>query len=123
MLQILARRDKGRSLTSRLRTRLTDLDRQTRPVIDVAVRSRSRMGLFGWSFVVCVLVPSIIATVYFCFIESNEYVSEAKFTVRTASQNESGLITDTNSPVAPMGMGLGSRTTSQDIFIVADYIR
>ena len=123
MLRTLARRDKGRSLTARLRTRLTDLDRQTRPVIDVAVRFRSRMGLFGWSFVVCVLVPSIIATVYFCFIKSNEYVSEAKFTVRTASQNKSGLITDTNSPVASMGMGLGSRTTSQDIYIVADYIR
>jgi capsular polysaccharide transport system permease protein len=118
MLQRLARRNEGRSVTARTRAAAV-----LQPVIDVGAGARIHMGLFGWSFVGCVLLPSLIAFVYFCFIASHEYVSEAKFTIRTASQNESGLITDTNSLAASMNMGIGSRTTSQDVYIVADYIR
>src|SRR5262249_31275124 len=116
--------DKGQSLTSRLRKRLIDLDRQTSPVIDVVLRSRFRMGLFGWSFVACVILPVLISAAYLGFIASSEYVSEAKFTIRTASENKSSSISDAVSNIsASMGMGMGAHATNQDVYIVADYIR
>src|SRR5262245_19695052 len=106
MLQILTRRDKGQGLTSRLRTRLIDLDHQTRPVIDVVLRSRFRMGLFGWSFVACVILPVLFSFLYLALVASSEYVSEAKFTIRTAGENKSSLISDAVSNVsASMNMG------------------
>ena len=56
-------------------------------------------------------------------MESYEYVSEAQFTIRTANQNVSALMTDTQDLTAAIYGGLGSRTTSQEVYIVADYIR
>src|SRR5262245_29260555 len=119
MLQRLIRRKDGRSVVGRATATATIFQ----PIIDVPVGAGIRIGIFGWSFVICVLVPALIAATYFGFIQSNEYVSEAQLAIRTANQNESGLVTDTNSPTANLGVGLGSRTTSQDVYIVADYIR
>jgi capsular polysaccharide transport system permease protein len=123
MLQILARRDKGPGLIGRLRTLPVDPERQS-PVIDVATRFRFQFSFFGWSFILCVLLPVLVSTGYHAFVASNEYVSEAKFTIRKASESRSSLIGDAVSNIsASMGMGMGGQATSQDVYIVADYIR
>jgi len=57
-------------------------------------------------FIVIVAVPNLVVTVYFCFFASDQYVSEAKFTV--------------SSGVIPKMDGLGSVTGLPPISIVQD---
>jgi len=74
--------------------------------------------------VVCVLLPVIVSMAYLGLVASPEYASEAKFTIRAASETRSSLLGDTVSNItAAMGLGVGAHSTNQDIFIVADYIR
>lgn len=121
MLQIVTRIDKGKSLIRRLRAPLVDGERQN-PIIDVA--TRVKFGLAGWSFILCVIVPVLVLTAYNAFVASDGYLSEAKFTIRKSSENRSSLIGDAVSNIsATMGLGMGGQATSQDIYIVADYIR
>ena len=121
MLQILARADKARSLVGRLRGQAVDQAGRG-AVIDVPMRTR--LGFFGWSFIFCVILPTLVATAYLAFVASDEYVSEAKFTIRRASENvSSGLDDMVNSISASIGIGMNNGSTTQDVYIVAEYIR
>jgi capsular polysaccharide transport system permease protein len=120
MLQRLARREKDQSLIRRSRLLPTENGNQSK-IIDVP--TGRRLGLLGWSFVLCVILPALIASGYFALIESDEYVSEAHFTIRKAAQSESPISNAISSVSASMGMGGGNSLTTQDVFIVADYIR
>lgn len=122
MLQILTRRDKGRSLVSRLRLLPAEPDTQGK-AIDVNIGGPIRWGLFGWSFILCVAVPTLVAGLYFSLVASDEYVSEAHFTIRKAGESKSSISDAMTSLTSSMGMGSMSTQTSQDVFIVADYIR
>lgn len=123
MLEMLSRRAKGRELVSRLRLLPAEIDGSD-TAIDVPVALRVRMGVFGWSFFIAVVFPALIAFLYFSLIESNEYVSEAHFTVRKGSESKSAISDVMSGISASMGMGgIGTSSTTQDVFIVADYIR
>ncbi|MGC1466255.1 MAG: hypothetical protein WA792_11035 [Pseudolabrys sp.] len=81
-----------------------------------AGRRRSYAGLI--SFVICVVVPIIFASIYYFFIASNEYVSEFRFTV-----------TDSNTPSAASAVsGLSSLLggsavpSSSQNYLVTDYL-
>ena len=125
MLQTLTPIEKGHGLIGRLRQLPAKLPIQS-GVIDVAVRVRRRLGLFGWSFILCVILPSLVSSVYLAFIESDEYVSEAHFTIRTAPETRSSSIKDLLGSVSSslgMGISTGGQASTQDVYIVADYIR
>jgi capsular polysaccharide transport system permease protein len=123
MLQILARYEKGRSLINRLRFLPTELADQNKPV-DIQTLSRFHLSFFAWSFFLCVILPAFGSALYFAFIASDEYVSEAHFTVRTASENNSSIVGDAIAKLSTsIGIGGVGQSTTQDVFIVADYIR
>ncbi|MNH73605.1 Chain length determinant protein [compost metagenome] len=68
------------------------------------------------AFAVVVLLPTLVAAIYFLFVASPRYVSEAHFVVQMASkQQPSGL------GVALQGVGISTNGT--DSFAVHEYIR
>ncbi len=81
---------------------------------------RDRFGWLGYSFLVAVIVPAIVTFLYLFLFASDEYVSEARFAVRSASENRPSAISDALNMLSSV---TGVRSTSQDAFIVADYIR
>ena len=120
MLELLTRRGREKSLIRRLGFLPVELGAQGK-VTDVP--SRFRLGLFGLSFIVCVLSPTVVAFGYFAFIQSYQFVSEAHFTVRKASQTEGPVADPISSISSSIGLGGSNNLTTQDVFIVADYIR
>lgn len=68
------------------------------------------------AFFVIVVLPTLIAAIYFLFIVTPRYVSEAHFVVQTASKQQPSSL-----GVALQGVGLS--TNSTDSFAVHEYIR
>lgn len=68
------------------------------------------------AFLIVVALPTLIAAVYFLLIASPRYVSEARFVVRAAAQEQPSTL-----GVALQGVGLSSNST--DSFVVHEYIR
>jgi len=69
-------------------------------------------------FAICVVVPVILASIYYAFIASNQYVAEFRFSV-----------TDTSTPMLPAAstgimslLGGGSGNTTSQNYIVTDFI-
>ena len=122
MLQILTRREKGRGVVAPFRVLLpASLLRK----FDAAPH-RPRIGLFRLSFLFCVVAPALLAAFYLSLFASDQYVSEAHFTIRKAGENRSAISDALSNVTASMGMAslaLGTSSSNQDIFIVADYIR
>jgi BexC/CtrB/KpsE family polysaccharide export inner-membrane protein len=70
-----------------------------------------------WPFIVIVLIPTLLAAIYYLFIAAPRYVSEAQFIVRAPS----GGSQPSSLGVALQGVGLAS--TQTDAFAVHEYIR
>ncbi len=86
-------------------------------ILDVATG-----GGAAWkSFLLCVVVPSLCYLIYGGFFASDEYVAEARLTVR-ASQEQKSLSLDATSIISKITGG-SSRSTVQDAFIVVNYIK
>lgn len=68
------------------------------------------------AFLVVVALPTLATAIYFLFIASPRYVSEARFIVRAASQEQPSTL-----GVALQGVGLSSNAT--DAFAVHEYIQ
>ena len=70
------------------------------------------------SFLVLVLAPLVTCSIYFGFLASDQFGSEMRFAVRGATQLLPG-----SDALAASGLGtLASLNSSQDVYIVADYI-
>ncbi len=122
----------SRASTGRIRpvSRATEISKALRTVARRATtsglhaRSQATATRAPWfrravlfSFVVVVAVPSAIGGVYFGFIASSQYVSEARFAVRDAGSSSS--MSDVLGGLA----GLSGLQRLQDTYIVSDYIR
>jgi len=87
--------------------------------LEDAVRGGSKPAFFKlvpWPFVGVVLIPTLIAAVYFLLIASPRFVSEARFVVRSS---------DTQSMPSSLGValqGVGVGTSQTDAFAVHEYI-
>ena len=79
------------------------------------VKSPSRLKAF-LPFALVVGLPTFVTAVYFLSIASPRYVSEAKFLVRSASQEQPSSL-----GVALQGVGLSNNAT--DAFAVHEYIK
>ena len=81
---------------------------------------RRSLGILWYTFIICVCLPAIIYFTYLLLVASAEYESEARFAVRGPSETRNTAITDV---LASLSSVVGGRSTAQDSFIVADYIR
>jgi capsular polysaccharide transport system permease protein len=79
-----------------------------------------RLGILAYSFAVLVMLPAIAVFFYLAFIASDEFVSEARFAVRAANE---ATVSPTSDLVSMVSSLTGVRSSSQDAFIVIDYIR
>lgn len=78
--------------------------------------SDPRLRALPWPFLLSVILPGLVAAVYFLLIASPRYVSEARFIVRAANQPQPSAL-----GVTLQGAGLAPAQT--DAFAVHDYIR
>jgi capsular polysaccharide transport system permease protein len=85
------------------------------------LRPYQRVGTHGWGFLVCVILPTIITLVYLSVFAVNQYQSEAVIVVRTASANDSSVQNDSLSLLSSGGGA--PKTSTQDSYIVGDYVR
>ena len=76
--------------------------------------SRKRSFWLPASLALTILVPTLLAAIYYCFIAADQYVSESRFAVRT---NE-GQAAD----VLGIVSGMPRATVVSDSYIVADFI-
>ena len=81
-----------------------------------------RWGILRLSFLVAVILPTLVALIYVLCVATPQYVSEAKFAVRRASESKMPALPD-GLPTALATLGTITRSTTQDAFIVTDYIR
>lgn len=81
-------------------------------------------GRFLHPFVIFVIIPTLLAFIYIAFIQSRQYVAESKFVIRAATEPKASGVTDTLTVLSKISGGSsGTKSTAQDGFIVADYIR
>ncbi|MBV8848039.1 MAG: hypothetical protein JOZ16_00455 [Methylobacteriaceae bacterium] len=90
----------------------------TEKVLEVATGG----GALWKSFLLCVVLPSLCYLFYGAFIASDEYVAEARLTVR-ASQDQKSQSLDASSIINKITGGGSSKSTVQDAFIVLNYIK
>lgn len=75
------------------------------------------LGQKNLLFVVLVLVPVLLASVYYCLIASNEYVSEFRFAVKDAGTSKGGAAGGLLS-----ALGVSSSSNAYDNYLVTDYL-
>ena len=75
------------------------------------------------SFLILVLFPTFVAFVYIAWIQTRQYVTEARFVVRSATETKPPASSDALSLLTKFSGMSSSKSTSQDGFIVTDYIR
>lgn len=82
-------------------------------------RQGTRQGLTSrlpWPFLLVVVLPTLVTAIYYLVFATPRYVSEARFIVRAASQEQPSAL-----GVALQGVGLSASAT--DSFAVHEYIR
>ena len=96
-----------------------------RATLDTLEIATAKIGGGWWSrsFVVFVLVPSIVFFLYSAIWQTRRYEAEARLTVRGA-QELRGSTSDTSSIISRVsGVGSGVKSTIQDAYIVINYIK
>ncbi|MBI1980732.1 MAG: hypothetical protein HYS63_04100 [Methylocystis sp.] len=83
-------------------------------------RSGASGGLIGRSFVYAVVLPTLLFWLYAYFWQSERYVAETRLTVRAQHEKKTG--TDAASMISKFTGG-GPDTSSQDGFIVLNYVK
>lgn len=90
---------------------------------------RPKMGFYGFSFILCVIIPILASIVYFAWIAADQFSVEFRFAIRTA------LSEKLNNPLAEAAKsGLGGsgnnknsgsipQLADQDAYVVAHYLR
>lgn len=82
----------------------------------LAASVRARLKMLPMMFYVVVVAPTVIASVYFGFVASDVYVSEAKFIVRSPQQQQQ------TSLFSALLQGTGFSRAQDDTYAVHDFI-
>jgi capsular polysaccharide transport system permease protein len=69
------------------------------------------------SFAIVVIVPVVVASLYFAFLASDQFVSELRFAVRGSTERLPGA------DALGVTGGLAYLNSSQEVYAIADYIR
>ncbi|PZU73204.1 MAG: chain-length determining protein [Brevundimonas sp.] len=83
---------------------------------DTTPRWRRTLGRTPLSFLLVVIAPTILVAIYYLLVASPQYTSEARFVVRSKTQEQPSSL-----GVALQGVGLSSNQT--DAYAVHEYIR
>jgi capsular polysaccharide transport system permease protein len=83
------------------------------------VRRSNHIGTI--SFAVCVVLPTLIAAIYYCFLASPQYVAEFRFTVRDASASSQTSSATAAQPTFMSMMGMGTNPNTNN-YLVTDYL-
>jgi capsular polysaccharide transport system permease protein len=78
---------------------------------------RQRRRILIWSLVVCVLLPTALASLYFGLIASDQFVVEVRFAVRSSNGVQSG------DALSLFGAIPNASSTVTDSYIVIDYLQ
>lgn len=71
----------------------------------------------NWSFIFCVLVPGILAALYYFIIAADQYAAQSRFAIRGPESSSGGP------DLLGIVTGMGSSTsTSSDAYIIIEYI-
>ena len=91
--------------------------------LEAAIHQREpfRLGAAARSFLLLVLLPTVVAVLYLLLVRTPEFVSEAKFVVRTGSEDTLRRFS-LDMLVAPSLLS-GMKSTSQDTHIVLAYLK
>jgi capsular polysaccharide transport system permease protein len=82
---------------------------------DAGKRSAHKRGFWlPVSLAVAILVPTLLASIYYGLIAADQYVSEARFAVRTSEQQAADVL--------GMVTGMPGATVVSDSYIVTDYV-
>ena len=81
-----------------------------------------KISIFWVSLLLGVVVPSLAVIFYLASIASDQYVGEARLSVRAAPMNQIAS-TGTSASLSGLGAGLAPHPVDQDAHIVADYLR
>jgi capsular polysaccharide transport system permease protein len=82
-------------------------------------RSKSNFNGYLWSFVLLVVVPTLVVTIYLSFVASDQYVAEARFAVRGLRSDPSA---DKSLPTLSV-VGAVASIADQNAYIATNYIR
>src|SRR5690606_18923000 len=109
----------GNAISTRLRDAGLDPTQLTRSpaLVDAAGRkARKRHRLMGITFVLGVLLPSLLATVYMVFIAADQFHSRTAFAVRSVESTGATEL---------LGMVIqgGGATNASDSYIINDYLQ
>ena len=77
------------------------------------------------SFLLLVILPFLASSIYYAFIASDQYVTEARFAVRTvssSSSNDKSDDTDSSNNTGGSSSLLNMRSASQDAYVVTSFI-
>lgn len=89
--------------------------------ITIALPGYRQHGFAAYiSFLVCVCLPTLFATIYYVFIASNQYVAEFRFTVRdTSTSNMSGA---SNPSLMGLFGSMSGKLPGTNDYLVVDYL-
>ncbi len=80
-----------------------------------AAKKRGYGGII--SFAICVVLPVLVATIYFCFFASDQYVAEFRFSVQDTSSNSVSVPSGLQSV-----LGTTPASSSNNNYLVADFL-
>ncbi|MGD9544633.1 MAG: hypothetical protein AB7F41_08070 [Methylocystis sp.] len=116
ILSPLTSKDAASRLPALIRERVEDIAEKI-----ATAKSGAGGGLIRHSFLIAVVLPTFLFWLYACFWQSDRYVAETRLTVR--AQQEKKLAADPTSIISKLTGGGGGNTSSQDAFIVLNYIK
>ena len=82
-----------------------------------------KIPLLWASFILAVVVPSLGAVLYLVFLASDQYVAEARLSVRAAQTDRMSALAGASASLAKLGAGMTPQLADQDAHIVAEYLR
>src|SRR5919107_706608 len=80
-----------------------------------AIAGKARKPKVTISLLACILLPGLVASLYFFVFAANQYVSQASFAVRSNDTQTADVL--------GMMTGMPGATITSDSYIVTDYIR
>ena len=107
----------------------THFERETAPVLAAGPKAsvRRESKLVGWAkknlaFLLFVILPTLITTVYMGAIASDQFVTEARFVVRSAAQSSGNSSASLLGALIGGGGGGMSTMSASESYSVADYL-
>lgn len=123
---VVSRLNGGRAVRDVLkesRSRVPALARQGAVAItDVLAAASAGGGILAHSFLLVVIIPTIVFWLYSAFWQSDRYVAEIRLTVREAQEKTKHSTPDASSMMAKMTGG-SSNAGSQNAYMVLNYVK